>query len=339
MRTTLRITLLLLSLSGFFFSLMQLSKYWEYEDKAQNIAALMSLSVSNEKLASTITSAINEDRLNDAKMYINIAQLYHYPLDFPAFEEEIQKRNTIPHRINTNLKHFAKGFLHGRGSDGAGIAGSVTADFTVIGDIRDLQEQYNRQQEGKEVDQVIASLAGAGVGLTLLTIGTAGTTAAAKGGVSLIKLAAKTKQLTKNFSKEIMQSARRVFDWNKFSSAVRTGSKLGDLRRAAKSAFHPKAMKPLEATAKRMVKIRQASNTSDALHMLRYVDNANDLRRLEKFTLKHGILAKGYLTLLGKGVLRTARVVKKTSKLLLSLVASLISGLFSFLFMFSYRRS
>lgn len=339
MRTTLRITLLLLSLSGFIFSLVQLSKYWEYEDKAQNIATLMNNSVSNEQLDSAITSAIHEDRLDDARMYLNIAHLYHYPLDFPALEAEIEQRNTIAHRINTNVKHFAKGFLNGKGSDGAGIAGSVTADFTVVGDIRDLREQYNRQQEGKEVDQVIASLAGAGLGLTLLTIGTAGTTAAAKGGVSLIKLAAKTKQLTKSFSKEIMQSARRVFDWNKFSGAIKTGSKLGDLRRAAKSAFHPKAIKPLEATAKRMVRIRKASNTSDALHMLRYVDNTNDLRRVEKFTLKHGILAKGYLKLLGKGVLRTARVVRKTTKFLLSLVASLISGLFSFLFMFSYRRS
>lgn len=337
MRKTLRLTFILLSLSGLALSLVQLSKHWNYEDKAQDIAKLMQQSVSSEKLDKAISTAITEKHLDDAKMYLKIARLYHYPIDIDAYEQQITKINTLEYRVSNNVKNFTHGFIHGKGDDTASITGSVISDFTVIGDVRDLREQYIRQQEGKEVNKVVASLAGAGIGLTLVTIGTVGTTAGAKGGASLLKFAAKTKRLTKGFSKQLAAQGRKVFEWNKFSSAMKTGSNFADIRRAAKMSFHPKAIQPLKVTAKRMYAVRKASNTKDSLHMLRYVDNTKDLRRLETFTLKHGLLAKGYLKLLGKGILRTTKVLKKTTGFLLSVLGSIFSSLFSLLFMFSGR--
>lgn len=337
MRKTLRLIFILLSLSGLALSLVQLSKHLDYEEKAQDVATLMQNSVSNEKLDNAIRTAIAENRLDDAQMYLKIATLYHYPLDIAGYEQQITELNTFAYRVHNNVKNFTKGFIHGKGDDSASIAGSVTSDFTVVGDVRDLREQYLRQQEGKEVDKVVASLAGAGIGLTLVTIGTVGTTAGAKGGASLLKFAAKSKQLTKGFSKQLADQGRKVFEWSKFSAAMKAGSNLSDVRRAAKASFHPKAIEPLKATAKKMNSIRKASNTRDSLHMMRYVDNTNDLRRLQTFTLKHGLLAKGYLKLLGKGVLRTTKIIKKTTGFLLSVLGSIFSGLFSLLFMFSGR--
>lgn len=337
MRKTLRLIFLLISLSGLGFSLVQLSKHWNYEEKAQDINKLMQDSVSSEKMDDAIRTAITEYRLDDARMYLQLARLYHYPIDIADYEQQIAELDTLQYRVSNNVKNFTKGFIHGKGDDSASIAGSITSDFTVVGDVRDLHEQYNRQQEGKEVNTLIVSLAGAGIGLTVITIGTAGTAAGAKGGASLLKFAAKTNNLTKGFSKQLAEQGRKVFEWNKFSNAMKTGNSLTDVRRAAKASFHPKALEPLKASAKRMDSIRKTTNTRDALHMMRYVDNTNDLRRLEKFTSKHGSLTKGYLTLLGKGILRTTRVIKKTTAFLLSVLGSIFSGLFSLLFMFSGR--
>ena len=130
---------------------------------------------------------------------------------------------------------------------------------------------------------------------------------------------------------------RKIFDWPVFTRAIKQDKSLNNMRRAVKTAYHPKAIKPLEVIASKVNTIRKSSSTADTLFMLKYVENTNDLRHLEKVTLKHGAKTKGLFKLLGKGVIRTTKVLKRTTELLLSIISSLVSGLLS-LFLFVGRR-
>ena len=82
-----------------------------------------------------------------------------------------------------------------------------------------------------------------------------------------------------------------------------------------------------------MNNIRKASSIGDTLHLLKFVDNADDLVRLEKLTVKYGSQTKGILKYLGKAAIGSVRILRKSTELLISLVStalSFIGSLFSF---------
>ena len=199
-------------------------------------------------------------------------------------------------------------------------------------------------QKGEDVNELIVALSGVGIGFTALTVGSLGSAAPAKSGVSLIKLAAKTRRLSARFQKQLLRLGRRMFDWKLFSRLVKEGkqsdSVLQSVRRiprAAKQAYHPEAVEPLKAIAKRVNRVRKSTSIPDTLHLLKYVETSDDLRHLEKVSLKYGTQTKGIMKLLGKGALRTVRVLRKTAELLISMISSVLSAMFSLFFLFARR--
>ncbi len=334
----LRILLLLLSLFSFSYSGFKLLGYWDYQTQLADIKEMLYAQVTPDQLSEKIGNAINEDRLEDAKMYMAIGKHYQYPLHYDYYNKYIQQRDTQLRKIRKSVGSFSTGFLTGKGSDVSGISGAMASDFTVIGDVRDLYEQYQIQEKGGEVNKLIVTLAGVGIGLTAITYGSAGTASAVKAGTSLFKLAARTGRLTKSFSKELLRLSSKVFDWRFFKQSIRKSNNLSDLERVARKSFHPAALKPLKRMAKNVQSIRHNTSIADTLYMLKYVENTDDLRRLEKFTYKHKQLSKGLLKLVGRGALRSVRVIRKTTKFIISFAATLISGLFSLLFLFSRKR-
>ncbi len=331
----LRTLLLLLSLSGFAYSGFKFLTYWDYQSQLTDVGQLLYAQVSPEQLSEQVGRAINEDRLEDARLYLAIGERYGYPLHYDYYNQYIQERDTQLRKIKKGIGNFSSGFLTGKGSDAAGISGAMASDFTVIGDVRDLYGQYQIYDAGGEVNQLIVGLAGVGIGLTAVTYGSAGTASFAKAGTSLFKLAAKTGRLTTRFSKELLRLSGKVFDWKLFRQNIRQSSNLTDIRKIAQKSFHPAALQPLQRLAKNVDMIRRNTSLTDTLHMLRYVENSDDLRRLEKFTQQHRHLSRGLLSLVGRAALRSVRVLQRTTGLLMSLFGALVSAIFSWLFLFS----
>ncbi len=334
-----RVLLLLLSLSGLAYSAKQLISHWDYQSEVVNVQQLLYASASADKLSEMVGSAINEDRLEDAKLYLAIGKRYQYPLHYDYYYQYINQRDTQLRKLKKGLVHFSEGFITGKASDASGITGAFASDFTVIGDARDLYQQYQLHNKGEEVNQLIVGLAGVGIGLTAATYGSAGSASVAKAGTSTLKVAAKTGRLTKNFSAELVRISSKVFDWRLFKQSVKQTNNLSDLSRVAKKSFHPSALMPLQKMAKNIDHIRVNTSLADTLHLLRYVENSDDLRRLEKFTLKHKQYSKGILKITGKGALRTARVLRKTTAFFLSVAGTVLSAIFSLLFLFSRKPS
>ena len=321
------------------FSLYQVTQYWKYQETLIDISKELRLKVGNAEIGNEIQTAIENSDFDDARMYLQIARSNNYTIDYSYFLQQLDEKDTSFKRFMTNTSNFADGFIQGDSANPAGIAGAVSADFTVVGDVRDLRKEYTKHQQGEEINELIVILSGAGIGLTALTIGSLGAAAPAKTGTSLIKIAVKSKRLTRGFQKQLMRLGRNVFDWPAFMRLAKQDTSVNNLRRAAQRAYHPEAIQPLQTIATQVNSIRKSSSAVDTLHLLKYVENGDDLRHLEKMTIKYGPQTKGLFKLLGKGALRTVRVLRKTTALLVSLIGSVISGFFSLIFMFSSRKS
>lgn len=334
MKKILRRFLLILSLSAFAVSLHQVLQHWNYQETLVDLNQSLRTNVSKEALSREIETAIKNSEFNDARMYLDIAQSNNYQIDINAYQKIINKKDTKLSQITTQASNFTQGFIKGKSGNVAGIAGSITADFTVIGDARDLKREYSKHQKGEDINELIVLLSGAGIGLTALTVSSMGTAAPAKAGASVIKVAVKTQRVTRGFQKHLVKLGRKVFDWPVFIRLIKQKKSTKNIRRAAKQAYHPEAIKPLKQLANQVNRIRISTSTIDTVHLLKYIDSPKDLARLEKISLKYGTKTKGMMKLLGKGALRTVRVLRKTAELLISLFSSLLSGMFSFSLLF-----
>lgn len=333
MSQSIRLFFLLVSLYFFGYSLTLLFDAWEYDNTLPDVKTLLHEKVSPEQLNRLVGESINRDELEQAQMYLSIAKEYQYPLHYSYYEKHIRERDTEERRMKRNVSHFVEGFATGAGSDTAGIAGAVAADFTVIGDARDLYDEYQKHQSGKPVNELVVGLAGVGVGLTVVTYGSVGTTATVKAGASLLKMASKARMITHGFSQVLSRSARRVFDWGSFNDALRNSNRITDVTHAAKRSFNYSAIGSLKRITTKVNNMREATSISDAMYMLRFIENNDDLLRMERFALKHKAQTRGLLTLIGKGAVRTVRVLKKTGQLIFSIVACFFSFMFMLLFL------
>ena len=331
--------LFLASILAFGLSLNAVLKHWNYEETLLDLSKTLQLRISNKNLVDEIETAIKDDNFDDARMYLDIAQSHQYILNYKKYYAEIKQKDTSFERVSTQVSDFSEGFIKGESSNMAGIAGSVSADFTVIGDARDLYREYVKHEKGEQVNELVIVLSGAGIGLTALTVASLGSVAPAKAGVSLIKVASKAQRLTLRFQKNVLKLGRKVFDWPAFSRLVKQDKSIRNVRRAVKQAYHPAAVKPLKRIAGQVNRIRKSSSAVDTIQMFKYVETMDDLRHLEKVTLKYGTKTKGMMKLLGKGAIRTVRLLRKTTALMLSLISAVLSSLSSLFFMMVFKRS
>jgi hypothetical protein len=336
---------LLLSLGTFVASLYSVSRHWDYQTTLVDIGKQLHLKVSAVDIEKEINAALEQGEFDNARMYLKLAKQHQFPIDTQRYTHIIETEDTRLARLTKNASKFANGFISGKSSSAAGIAGALGADFTVVGDVRDLHHEYKKLQKGEDVNKLIVALSGVGVGFTALTVGSLGTAAPAKSGISLIKLAAKTRRLSSRFQKQLLKLGKNVFDWKLFSRLVKEARQsksitqgLKQIPRAARQAYHPKAVEPLKVIATQVNNVRKSTSVADTLHLLKYVETTDDLRHLEKVSLKYGTQTKGIMKLLGKGALRTVRVLRKTAELLWSLIGSVLSAMFSLFFLFAGRR-
>ncbi|MBN8920047.1 MAG: hypothetical protein J0H62_04995, partial [Rhizobiales bacterium] len=61
---------------------------------------------------------------------------------------------------------FARGFAFGDPRDGAELAGTLTGDLFVYGDVRDIVREGSRIAKGEAADELVLALAGAGLAIT-----------------------------------------------------------------------------------------------------------------------------------------------------------------------------
>lgn len=317
---------LLIWLSGFVFALVNIAEHWEYNIEAPDIDKMLSTRVDTTSLKQAVETALRAEEYNEARALLAIGKQYNHPLEYDVYERYLLSHDTASARLSKQVSGFTEGFISGKGSDASGVAGALAADFTVVGDVRDLSEQYSRYQQGLPVNQLITSLAGVGVGLTAVSIGSFGAATPVKAGASTLKLATRMNRLTRTFRDELTVMAGKVFDWQQFFRMSK-GADLSSISRIAKRAYNPQAARQVTALAEKANDIRKSTSIADSIHLLQYVDNTADLNRLHRVTQRYGAQTRGVFRLLGKGAIRGVKVLKVTLELLISITSSIFFAL------------
>ena len=156
-------------------SLKALLDYWQYDEIAADVAQMLLHQVSDVEVRQQVQEAIANNNPADARMYLSLASTFGYAVPAAEFEAELHRLESPLNTARRTVDDFTAGFLNGNASSGAGVAGALTSDFTVVGDARDLWEQYQLYAKDEPVNELIVTLAGVGVGLTAATVVSAGT--------------------------------------------------------------------------------------------------------------------------------------------------------------------
>ena len=317
---------LLIWLAGFVYGIYNIAKHWEYDLEAPDIEAMLANRAHSETLKQSVEAALQSQEYDEARSLLVIGQQYGHSLDYSSYHNYLQKHDTATSRMTKQVTGFAEGFISGKGEDASGVAGALAADFTVVGDLRDLSEQYGHYQQGEPVNRLITTLAGVGVGLTAATIGTGGVAAPAKAGASTLKLAARMNRLTRSFRDELLHIASTVFDWQRFLRLSKQAD-LVSISRAAKQAYNPQAARSLGLLAEQANGIRKNTSVVDSIHLLKYVENTGDLKSINRLSQRFGVHTRAVFALLGRAAIRGVKALRVTLELLISITSSLFFAL------------
>nr|HPQ96915.1 hypothetical protein [Thiolinea sp.] len=244
-----RYILFLVSFGFLVTSLVSVLSYWRYDVVMQDIPALMLRRVGDVELRARVEEALAANNPDEARMYLRIGETFGYEVTLEEYRQRIEAMETPWEVAKRSVGSFTSGFVDGQGESSAGVAGAITADFTVVGDVRDLYEQFDHYQQDQPVDSVIVTLAGVGVALTAATVISGGSAAAAKSGSSALKMAVRSGKITPRMRRLLMRQGSDVFDYQRFMRATRGERSLGGIRRAAVNAYNPAAAQALTETA------------------------------------------------------------------------------------------
>ena len=267
-----------------------------------DLAASASPNLVNQK----ILEALERDDIADADLYAEIAKFMNYRLP-PETQTKLDDAHTLSATVVRNTWEFGEGFATGEGDTNAGIAGAVSSDLTVVGDVRDIAGEGGKMVAGQEYNELVLGLSVVGLGVTAATIATGGGGIVVKAGVSLFKAARRTGKLTKEFAETLtrltsdavnmplLRQTLRSTDLTDLAKTQRVFSDYGRNVRAAK----------LIPVLNRMSEIHKAVGPAETIRLLKYVKTTENLDDVGAMTKRFGIRSRGIMELTGKTALRS----------------------------------
>ena len=196
----------------------------------------------------------------------------------------------------------------------------VPVALTPLGDIAGIARAGTAAATGREVDEIDLGLSIIGLGATALVLASGGSSALVKVGASTARLARRMNLLSPRLTETGLVTLRRGVDWAALP-AVRSSD---DLARVVRM----DVLAPVVAVVGDMGRIQGAVGTSRALHLLRYVDDAADARRLARASDALGLRTVQRIEVLGKArflraTVRWSDAARTAMAGFLSLIASL----------------
>ena len=279
---------------------------------------------STATLEQHITEALAKDDVETADMYAEIAAYMHRPLS-PAVQAKLADAHSTVATVTRGTKDFATGFVTGSGTSTAGLAGAVTSDLTVVGDVRDIGIEGKKMVAGEDYSKLVLGLSIVGLAATVATVATGGGGIVAKTGVSVLKAAKHAGTLTAGFARRLTRLVEDAVDFREVGRIAKTAN-LTDLR-ATEHAFSDVARSvktsELLPVFRRIGTIGKNAGPAETVRLMRYVHSERDLGDIATMSTKLGKKTRGVIALTGKTALRAF----KTS---LNIVEFLIENIIAF---------
>lgn len=188
--------------------------------------------------------------------------------------------------------------------------------LTSAGDVVGIGRAGWNYATGAEVDLLDLALSAVGLTATAAVIASGGTSLSLKLGAGTVRIARKMRLLSPPLTGLIDTSLRRGIDW----AALPAARSSGDLVRAVRQA----ELRPLYDVMQGVERIGTALPPAQTLHLLRYVDSADEARRIANAAEALGPRTVGRMEVLGKA--RFLRATVRWSEAMWQLAAA-VAGL------------
>jgi len=228
---------------------------------------------------------IANEKYVDAHDYLVYFMQFEYMEDNleaqQLLEEIAQKRSSLSYKSQKVLE----GIRTGTSDELMGQASAIGSDFLVIGDLRDLALEGTHYYKDEEVDTVLVSLSTIGLVASVSTLFTLGSSAVAKSGVSVLKLAHKSKRIPAWLGAYLTKHAKQI-----------------------QKTKNTESIKPLFTYLDTM---RQRIGLNDTLKLLSGTRSFKELQSTAKLTKRYGKETSNLLKLSNKKVLTHAKNFEK----------------------------
>lgn len=284
-----------------------------------------------------IDAAVAEGDIDGATQYADLAAELGRPLE-PSTVASLQEAQEPLNAFLRNAGDFAGAYITGRADSGAGLAGAVVSDLTVVGDVRDIIREGGKAAVGEDYSQFLLALAAIGLAAEGATIATGGSSLVVKVGLSVLKVAKRTGNLTAAYSARLLRLAQAMTESATATSrtattaaqtAGRTAGTAADATRAATPAPLTRTAARAELTTALGAVNTMAKNAgpANAVRLLRGVKTTRDAQEVATFTTRFGRRSRVVAELTGKTALRAFRVSLKGIKLLIAFLWSFLAWL------------
>ena len=231
---------------------------------------------------------IEKEKYADAYTYLHYFMDFEYVQQNPEaqklYKQIQEKRNSLAYKS----EKFVEGIRTGTSDEPLGQASAIGSDFFLIGDIRDLILEGTHYYNDEKVDKVLVALSGIGIVASASTLFTLGSSAVAKSGVSLLKLAQKSKAIPLWLNAYLLKQAKHV--------------------RKSKSISR---LEPLFQTLNTLYK---RVGVSDTLTLLSRTSSLKELQGVSKLTKRYASQTPMLLKLSNKKMLTHAKTLKTIDK-------------------------
>jgi hypothetical protein len=256
-----------------------------------------------------IEAALGRGDVDEARMYAELATQYQRPIRTDLVDRIAAEGEAGP-TAQRNAMEFGAGFFKGEGTTVAGLAGAVTSDLTVVGDVRDLVHEGGLMIAGQPYSELMLGLATVGIVATGATVATGGAGLPAKLGISLFKVAKKAGTLTAGLGHALGRAVREAVDFNELGNVLRATATLDSaaVRDAAALAVRRASSGDLAKMVGDMAGIadhlREIAGPGETVRLLKYAHSPEQLADLSAMSTRFGRTTRGVVELTGRTSLR-----------------------------------
>ena len=254
-----------------------------------------------ERLAAGLDAAIAAEDEDLALSFLALAEARGLPVD-PA--RRARAEALAQGRVARAARDFAAGAVSGTAEGTAGLAGSLAADVTGLGDLRDLLREGGRYARAEPYDPLLLGMALVGLPLTLSTW-TAGAGAGPRAGLTVLKAARRGGRLSPALAANLGRTVRTGIDGEALARAVGASARLdlAGARTAASLAIRPGTATRLTALAGDALALGRRTGQRGVMQVLGLARDPADVARAVRLGERLGPRTRAALALLGRGAL------------------------------------
>ncbi|MGQ4275294.1 hypothetical protein [Terrihabitans sp. B22-R8] len=275
------------------------------EEPEEAIARELREKITAPAIEEKMEVALGRGDVEEARMYADLAVEHGHVLR-PDLLERLAAAEQPGAAAQRNALEFGTGFVTGQGASVAGLAGAVTSDLTVVGDVRDIIHEGGLMLTGQPYDELMLGLATVGLAATGATVATGGMGLPAKLGISVLKVARRAGHLTAGLGRSLGRAVRASVDFDEMGNVVKAAARFDSaaVREAASVAVRRASTGDLSRMVGDVRHMADITGPGESVRLLRYANTPEQLADLSIMTTRFGRTTRGVVELTGRTSLR-----------------------------------